>query len=124
MGPAGAGKVCLLLNFLSTAKFFVQSTYCYKIQQYCEAIKRRVHIFNLDPAAENSQYKCSSGTDAPAFCRKSIASDIRNLISVQEVVDELKYGPNGGLIFAMEYLIEVCSPFFAYDVADLFYLLC
>lgn len=32
--------------------------------------------------------------------------DIRDLISLDEVQEELKYGPNGGLVYCMEYLIE------------------
>lgn len=28
--------------------------------------------------------------------------DIQNLISLQDVMDELKFGPNGGLIYALE----------------------
>lgn len=32
--------------------------------------------------------------------------DIRDLISVTDVMEELGLGPNGALIFCMEYLIE------------------
>lgn len=32
--------------------------------------------------------------------------DIRDLISLDDVQEELKLGPNGGLIYCMEYLIE------------------
>ena len=32
--------------------------------------------------------------------------DIRDLISLDDVQEELKYGPNGGLVYCMEYLIE------------------
>ena len=45
MGPAGSGK----------------STYCYIMQQHFEAIGRRVHILNLDPAAEDVIYTASAG---------------------------------------------------------------
>lgn len=47
---------------------------------------------NLDPAAEVFGYD-------PVF-------DIRDLISVTEVMEELGLGPNGGLMYAMEYLLE------------------
>ena len=33
--------------------------------------------------------------------------DIRDLITVDEIMDELAYGPNGGLVYAMEYLIPL-----------------
>lgn len=29
--------------------------------------------------------------------------DIRDLISVEDVMEELGYGPNGGLVYCMEY---------------------
>ena len=54
--------------------------------------KRNVHIANLDPAAEIFDYKMSF--------------DIRDLISVEDVMEELGLGPNGALIYCMEYLLE------------------
>jgi hypothetical protein len=53
---------------------------------------RHLHVANLDPAAEVFLYE-------PAF-------DVRDLISVQEVMDELGLGPNGALLYCMEYLLE------------------
>ena len=35
-----------------------------------------------------------------------MALDIRDLISLDDVMTELKYGPNGGLIYCMEYLVQ------------------
>jgi GTPase SAR1 family protein len=54
--------------------------------------RRNVHVANLDPAAENFGY--------------DLAFDIRDLISVEDVMEELGLGPNGGLIYCMEYLLE------------------
>lgn len=76
IGPAGCGK----------------STYCNTIQQHCHACGRSVHVFNLDPAAEEFVYEPSS--------------DIRDLISVDDVVQELDLGPNGALMYCMEYMEE------------------
>ena len=53
-------------------------------------VKRSVSIINLDPAAENFGY--------------DVAVDIRDLISVEDAMEECKLGPNGGLLFCMEYL--------------------
>lgn len=47
---------------------------------------------NLDPAAESFKYE--------------VAFDIRELINVDEVMEELNLGPNGGLMYCMEYLLE------------------
>ena len=33
-------------------------------------------------------------------------TDVRELISVEDVMDELKYGPNGGLLFCMECVVR------------------
>jgi len=32
-----------------------------------------------------------------------VCADIRELISLEDVMEELKLGPNGGLIYCMEY---------------------
>lgn len=45
MGPAGAGK----------------STYCAAIERHCENAQRRVHVVNLDPAAEHFDYPVALG---------------------------------------------------------------
>jgi hypothetical protein len=54
--------------------------------------RRRIHVANLDPAAEHFRYE--------------VAFDVRDLISVDDVMDELKLGPNGGLVYCMEYLLQ------------------
>lgn len=57
-----------------------------------EASKRRIEVVNLDPAAEQISYN-------PAV-------DVRELIDINDVMEELDYGPNGGLVYCMEYIIE------------------
>lgn len=32
--------------------------------------------------------------------------DIKDLISLEDVMEELGYGPNGGLLYCMEYLLK------------------
>jgi len=83
LGPAGSGK----------------STYCSQLADHCKSVKRRVHFANLDPAAERFEYPLSF--------------DIRELISVEDVQDELKLGPNGALVYAMEYFEEHLEDWFA-----------
>ncbi|KNC51541.1 ATP binding domain 1 family [Thecamonas trahens ATCC 50062] len=75
IGPAGSGK----------------STYCETIHRYCSEQGRTVHVVNLDPAAEVFNYP--------------VAVDIRDLIKVDDAMDVLHFGPNGGLIYCMEYLL-------------------
>jgi GTPase SAR1 family protein len=80
LGPAGSGK----------------STYCNAMQEHCASLgplrRRKVHVANLDPAAEAFKY--------------DVAFNIQDLISVEEVMDELQLGPNGGLVYCMEYLLD------------------
>mmetsp|Transcript_29402 Transcript_29402/g.80367 ORF Transcript_29402/g.80367 Transcript_29402/m.80367 type:complete len:273 (-) Transcript_29402:121-939(-) len=77
MGPAGCGK----------------SAYCAVMQEHFRvALRRNCRVVNLDPAAETFSYDCEI--------------DVRELISVDDVMEELNYGPNGGLVYAMEYMAD------------------
>lgn len=86
LGPAGAGK----------------STFCQHLLQHCSAAGRTAHLYNLDPAAD---------PDIPPLAtqlipRQAPSKDIRDLVTVAEVMEELGLGPNGGLIYALETLVE------------------
>lgn len=65
------------------------------MMKHAQTIKHTMDVVNLDPAAEHFDY--------------SPILDIRDLIKVDDVMEDedLKLGPNGGLIFCMEYI----SPF-------------
>lgn len=76
MGPAGSGK----------------TTFCGSLMSHIQNIGRRAHYVNLDPAATEFAWP-------PTI-------DIRDLISLQDVMEELEYGPNGGLVYCFEFLME------------------
>ena len=76
IGPAGSGK----------------STLCKVLQEHYMVLGRTAHLCNLDPAADELLY------DARV--------DIRELIDVDDAMRDKKLGPNGGLVFCMEYLME------------------
>jgi GPN-loop GTPase len=76
MGPAGAGK----------------TTFCSALIQHLRHNKRSCFYVNLDPAAEDFVYE-------PDI-------DIKELISLEDVMEELHLGPNGGLIYCFEFLLE------------------
>ncbi|KAL1595022.1 hypothetical protein SLS60_009707 [Paraconiothyrium brasiliense] len=76
MGPAGAGK----------------STFCASLIQHLQNNKRPCFYVNLDPAAEDFAFE-------PDL-------DIKDLISLEDVMDEMSLGPNGGLIYCFEFLME------------------
>jgi GTPase SAR1 family protein len=76
MGPAGAGK----------------TTFCNAIIQHLQNSRRSCFYVNLDPAAETFNYE-------PDL-------DIRDLITLEDVMEELGLGPNGGLIYCFEFLLQ------------------
>ncbi|GFF39731.1 GPN-loop GTPase 3 homolog AFUA_1G10640 [Aspergillus udagawae] len=76
MGPAGAGK----------------STFCSALIQHLQTTRRSCFYVNLDPAAESFNYE-------PDL-------DIRELITLEDVMEEMELGPNGGLIYCFEFLLQ------------------
>jgi len=76
LGPAGSGK----------------TTCCIEVFKMKNFNKERFKIINLDPS--NNYWKNLD------------IIDIRKLIKLEDVIKELSLGPNGGLIFCIEYLID------------------
>ncbi|THX19838.1 putative ATP binding protein [Aureobasidium pullulans] len=76
IGPPGAGK----------------STYCDGMHQFLTAVGRKCAVVNLDPANDKTSYPC--------------ALDIRDLVSLEEVMEQEELGPNGGVMYALEELQE------------------
>ncbi|XP_023796887.1 GPN-loop GTPase 2 [Cyanistes caeruleus] len=74
IGPPGSGK----------------TTYCHAMRDFLSRIGRSVAVVNLDPANEALPWPC--------------ALDIAELVTLPDVMDSLGLGPNGGLIYCMEYL--------------------
>ncbi|PSK59437.1 hypothetical protein B9Z65_3761 [Elsinoe australis] len=74
IGPPGSGK----------------STYCDGVQQFFNAIDRKCSIVNLDPANDRTSYPC--------------ALDIRDLVPLEDVMEQEELGPNGGVLYALEEL--------------------
>ena len=60
------------------------------MKEFLTALGRKVVIVNMDPANEAVPYEC--------------ALDVSELITLQDVMDRLHLGPNGSLIYCMEYL--------------------
>ncbi|KAG5949697.1 hypothetical protein E4U60_002235 [Claviceps pazoutovae] len=76
MGPAGAGK----------------STFCAALITHLQLNRRSAFYVNLDPAAETFEH-------TPDL-------DIKELISLRDAMEEVGLGPNGGLIYCFEFLME------------------
>eukprot|EP00243_Klebsormidium_subtile_P008903 TRINITY_DN4326_c0_g1_i1.p1 TRINITY_DN4326_c0_g1~~TRINITY_DN4326_c0_g1_i1.p1 ORF type:complete len:301 (+),score=74.91 TRINITY_DN4326_c0_g1_i1:72-974(+) len=74
IGPPGSGK----------------TTYCNGMQQFLSALGRKTAVINLDPANDFLPYDCSV--------------DIEELIKLDDVMTQYGLGPNGGLVYCMDYL--------------------
>lgn len=74
IGPPGSGK----------------TTYCRKMTEFLKDLDRRVEVVNLDPANEQMEYECEI--------------DIMRLITAEDAMDHFKLGPNGALMYCLEYL--------------------
>ncbi|KAF3337746.1 GPN-loop GTPase 2 [Carex littledalei] len=74
IGPPGSGK----------------TTYCNGMSQFLNLIGRKVAVINLDPANDSLPYEC--------------AINIEDLIKLSDVMNEHSLGPNGGLVYCMDYL--------------------
>jgi GTPase SAR1 family protein len=67
-----------------------KSTYCYGKHQLFTALSRPISIVNLDPANDNIPYPCSI--------------DVSQLITLSDVMSTHHLGPNGAMLYCMEYL--------------------
>lgn len=74
VGPPGSGK----------------TTYCNGMKQFLTQLGRPVKIINLDPANNDLPYE-------PFAC-------ITELITLSDAMVKLKLGPNGALLYCMEFL--------------------
>lgn len=74
IGPPGSGK----------------STYCDGMLQFLTAIGRKCSVVNLDPANDHTNYDC--------------AVDVRELVTLEDVMIQEDLGPNGGVLYALEEL--------------------
>ncbi len=76
VGPPGSGK----------------TTYCNGMKQFMTQLGRTVNVINLDPANDDLPYTHSAS--------------IRELITLSDAMDNLSLGPNGALVYCMEYLAK------------------
>ncbi|XP_074661353.1 GPN-loop GTPase 2-like [Tubulanus polymorphus] len=74
IGPPGSGK----------------TTYCAAVCEFLRHLGRDAIVVNLDPANDSVPYASSV--------------DLSELVSLSDVMDAMHLGPNGALIYCMEYL--------------------
>jgi len=83
-GPGGFGQV--VLGPPGSGK----TTYCTGMLQFLTGMQRRVRVVNLDPANDYLPYEC--------------CADISELITLRDVMENLNLGPNGGMVYCLEFL--------------------
>lgn len=93
MGTAGAGKS----TYCDGSEFRSRKCHIQKklivwitVQQFMGAIGRKCSVVNLDPANDHTSYTC--------------ALDVRDLVKLEEIMEDDELGPNGGILYAMEEL--------------------
>lgn len=74
IGPPGSGK----------------TTYCNGMSQFLTLLGRKVAVVNLDPANDRLPYEC--------------AVNVEDLVKLSDVMIQHSLGPNGGLVYCMDYL--------------------
>ena len=67
-----------------------KSTYCDGMEQFMTAIERPCAVVNLDPANDHTSYK-------PDL-------DVRDLVTIDEIMQDEELGPNGAMLYALEEL--------------------
>ncbi|CDW81105.1 UNKNOWN [Stylonychia lemnae] len=67
-----------------------KTTFCNALQQLFTQLERKHEIINLDPANDNMDYQCGI--------------DIHELITQEDVMEQFQLGPNGSMIYCMEFL--------------------
>lgn len=107
-GPPGSGK----------------TTYCTGMQEYLRLLGRNAWVINLDPANEvpsntaKKATKDNSGTDEKTNNEAEFENDLpyetlldvcNSVVNLSSVMKQLGLGPNGGLVYCMEYLEQHCD---------------
>lgn len=99
IGPAGSGK----------------STFCETMKQFCDASGRSLHIVNLGMLVHSFKQSflvlhvliyCACVDPAAEEFTYPVSVDIRELICLEDAMVELGLGPNGALLYCMEYMEE------------------
>lgn len=91
VGPPGSGK----------------TTYCDGMQQYLRLLSRDAWVINLDPANEGTG-KDHDGTKAEEnhaqLPYETIFDVCKEIVNLSSVMGKMQLGPNGGLVYCMEYV--------------------
>jgi GTPase SAR1 family protein len=119
IGPAGSGK----------------STYCRTLFEHINNLnmnykgvqKRQIHFVNLDPAIDDVlDLEVDGSEDLDTLQKKQEKSEKNNiysisiteLITLQDVMEEMGLGPNGALLYCMEFFISQLNDWLVDHLGD------
>jgi GTPase SAR1 family protein len=88
VGPPGSGK----------------TTYCDGMQQYLRLLGREPLVINLDPANEGGLDVDKEGQEKMSLPYETLFDVCEEVVNLSSVMKETGLGPNGGLVYCMEYL--------------------
>lgn len=93
-GPPGSGK----------------TTYCTGMQEYLRLLGRQAFVINLDPANERPKSPTGKANDTKdegssnSLPYDTLLDVCESVVNLSSVMRQLGLGPNGGLVYCMEYL--------------------
>ena len=93
-GPPGSGK----------------TTYCTGMQEYLRLLGREAFVINLDPANEHPKKLKNEDSDEEnnnSLPYDTLLDVCDSVVNLSSVMQQLGLGPNGGLVYCMEYLLQV-----------------
>ena len=97
IGPPGSGK----------------TTFCHGMKKFLEAMGRKVSVVNLGKNGVAVSFVILLHTHIKIACIPDPANDnvpyeaaveVKDLVALEDVMEEFKLGPNGALIYCMEFL--------------------
>jgi GTPase SAR1 family protein len=91
VGPPGSGK----------------TTFCNGMQQYLRLLNRDAWVVNMDPANETTPTKnddCESHDNYSSLPYDTLFDVCEQVVNLSSVSEQTGLGPNGGLVYCMEYI--------------------
>lgn len=126
VGPPGSGKVrhanrVKSYREVSLDSIFLlerlQTTFCGGMQQYLRLLGRDAWIVNMDPANEELRFLAVDQPKAGDISKQEVQENgpqglpyetvfnvCDEVVVLSSVMEKMKLGPNGGLLYCMEYL--------------------
>jgi Conserved hypothetical ATP binding protein len=100
MGPAGAGKVNTARHLLCADSVCVDDVL--QCADGCHNRAEATRVVRQPRSRGGGVHLGTSNRHTPSTPGRELTADIRDLISLEDVMEELELGPNGGLVYCFE----------------------